>query len=226
VLAEIARNQEAPNNFVTICRTKVTARFSEWAEITSNLFGLEADGNHFSLGCRRTPSTGVEQTSLNRVASGSASFFLGFFLAHEARANDNVCLLLDEPGHSLHQLHSATFQHSSGAVTKTTKLSIQLAPFLVDAKTGLRARKVFVDSDGSTRCVSARPLDTEGNDTKKKVRVLLALRRRVAGAQAAQGSVLVPGQRVSRSTFHRNSYSVHRIRACSQLAPRHDFARV
>jgi hypothetical protein len=197
VLAKIAEAKRTRSILLQSAGTKVTSRFAEWWKQGDYQFRFEADGNHFRIwvaDARRPQEVELEHRSTG------LQWFLSFFLVflHEAKGeHDNCVLLLDEPGHSLHPLAqrdlSAFFEglSESNQIIYTTH-----SPFLVDADRLARARKVFVDRDGSTR-VSGDLLDTEGNDTKKGAGFAIRAALNLAVAEASMGGakpVLVPGR--------------------------------
>lgn len=197
VLAEIAEAKRTRSILLQSAGAKVTGRFAEWWKQGDYHFRFEADGNHFRIwvaDARRPQEVELEHRSTG------LQWFLSFFLVflHEAKGeHDNCVLLLDEPGHSLHPLAqrdlSAFFEglSESNQIIYTTH-----SPFLVDADRLARARKVFVDRDGSTR-VSGDLLDTEGNDTKKGAGFAIRAALNLAVAEASMGGakpVLVPGR--------------------------------
>lgn len=197
VLAEIAEAKRTRSILLQSAGAKVTGRFAEWWKQGDYQFRFEADGNHFRIwvaDARRPQEVELEHRSTG------LQWFLSFFLVflHEAKGEHNNCvLLLDEPGHSLHPLAqrdlSAFFEglSESNQIIYTTH-----SPFLVDADRLARARKVFVDRDGSTR-VSGDLLDTEGNDTKKGAGFAIRAALNLAVAEASMGGakpVLVPGR--------------------------------
>ena len=197
LLGEIAEAKRTRSILLQSAGAKLTSRFAEWWKQGDYQFRFEADGNHFRIwvaDARRPQEVELEHRSTG------LQWFLSFFLVflHEAKGeHDNCVLLLDEPGHSLHPLAqrdlSAFFEGLSenNQIVYTTH-----SPFLVDADRLARARKVFVDRDGSTR-VSSDLLDTEGNDTKKGAGFAIRAALNLSVAEASMGGaqpVLVPGR--------------------------------
>ncbi len=197
MLAQIAEAKRTRSILLQSAGAKVTGRFAEWWKQGDYQFRFEADGNHFRIwvaDARRPQEVELEHRSTG------LQWFLSFFLVflHEAKGeHDNCVLLLDEPGHSLHPLAqrdlSAFFEGLSenNQIVYTTH-----SPFLVDADRLARARKVFVDRDGSTR-VSGDLLDVEGNDTKRGAGFAIRAALNLAVAEASMGGakpVLVPGR--------------------------------
>jgi hypothetical protein len=197
LLAQISEAKRTRSILLQSAGAKLTGRFAEWWKQGDYQFRFEADGNHFRIwvaDARRPQEVELEHRSTG------LQWFLSFFLVflHEAKGeHENCVLLLDEPGHSLHPLAqrdlSAFFEglSESNQIIYTTH-----SPFLVDADRLARARKVFVDRDGSTR-VSGDLLDTEGNDTKKGAGFAIRAALNLAVAEASMGGakpVLVPGK--------------------------------
>jgi hypothetical protein len=105
-------------------------------------------------------------------------------------------LLLDEPGHSLHPLAqrdlSAFFD---GLAADNQILYTTHSPFLVDADRLARARKVYVEADGSTRATGDLLL-SEGSDTLRGAGFAIRAALNMAVAEASMRSaqpVLVQG---------------------------------
>ena len=129
--------------------------------------------------------------------SAGLQWFLSFFLVflHEVRgAHGNCILLLDEPGHSLHPLAqrdlSAFFE---GLAADNQIVYTTHSPFLVDADRLARARKVFVDRDGSTRATGDLLL-AEGTDTLRgagfAVRAALSMAVAEASLQGGRAALV------------------------------------
>jgi hypothetical protein len=197
VLAQIAEAKRTRSILLQSGGAKVTAKFAEWWKQGDYQFRFEADGSHFRIWV--ADSRRPQEVELEHRSTG-LQWFLSFFLVflHEAKGeHDNCVLLLDEPGHSLHPLAqrdlSAFFEGLSehNQIIYTTH-----SPFLVDADRLARARKVFIDRDGSTR-VSGDLLDSEGNDTKRGAGFAIRAALNLAVAEASLGGakpVLVPGR--------------------------------
>ncbi len=185
ILARIAQAKRTRSILLQSAGTKLTERFAEWWKQGDYRFRFEADGNHFRIwvaDARRPQEVELEHRSTG------LQWFLSFFLVflHEARgAHDNCVLLLDEPGHSLHPLAqrdlSAFFD---GLAAANQILYTTHSPFLVDADRLARARKVYVDRDGSTRA-TADLLMAEGTDTQRGAAFAVRAALNMAVAEAS-----------------------------------------
>ncbi len=197
LLAQIAEAKRTRSILLQSAGTKLTERFAEWWKQGDYRFRFEADGNHFRIwvaDARRPQEVELEHRSTG------LQWFLSFFLVflHEARGQHRNCvLLLDEPGHSLHPLAQrdlSAFFDGLGAdnqIIYTTH-----SPFLVDADRLARARKVYVDTDGSTRA-SGNLLQAEGTDTHRGAGFAVRAALNMAVAEASMlgaRPVLVQGQ--------------------------------
>ncbi|SLN10147.1 hypothetical protein ROJ8625_00182 [Roseivivax jejudonensis] len=167
MLARIAEAKRTRSILLQSASTKLTEHFGEWWKQGDYRFRFEADGNHFRIwvaDARRPQEVELENRSTG------LQWFLSFFLVflHESRgAHRNAVLLLDEPGHSLHPLAQRDLSlFFEGLAANNQILYTTHSPFLVGADRLERARKVFVDRDGSTR-VSADLGRDEGTDTKR-----------------------------------------------------------
>lgn len=166
-LAEIAEAKRTRSILLQSASTKLTEHFGQWWKQGDYRFRFEADGNHFRIwvaDARRPQEVELENRSTG------LQWFLSFFLVflHESRgAHRNAVLLLDEPGHSLHPLAQRDLSmFFEGLAADNQILYTTHSPFLVGADRLERARKVFVDRDGSTR-VSGDLGRDEGTDTKR-----------------------------------------------------------
>lgn len=197
ILAKIAEAKRTRSILLQSAGAKLTARFAQWWKQGDYKFRFEADGNHFRIwvaDARRPQEVELEHRSTG------LQWFLSFFLVflHEAQGeHDNCVLLLDEPGHSLHPLAQRDLSSFFEGLSESNQIIYTThSPFLVDADRLARARKVFVDRDGSTR-VSSDLLDTESNDTKKGASFAVRAALNLAVAEASMGGVkpvLVPGR--------------------------------
>jgi hypothetical protein len=197
LLAQISEAKRTRSILLQSAGAKLTSRFAQWWKQGDYQFRFEADGNHFRIWVAdgRRP----QEVELEHRSTG-LQWFLSFFLVflHEAKGeHDNCVLLLDEPGHSLHPLAQRDLSAFFEGLSESNQLIYTThSPFLVDADRLSRARKVFVDRNGSTR-VSGDLLDTEGNDTKKGAGFAIRAALNLAVAEASMGGskpVLVPGR--------------------------------
>lgn len=197
MLAEIAEAKRTRSILLQSAGTKLTERFGEWWLQGDYRFRFEADGNHFRIWVadRRRP----QEVELEHRSTG-LQWFLSFFLVflHEARGQHRNCvLLLDEPGHSLHPLAQRDLSAFFEALAERNQILYTThSPFLIDADRLARARKVFVDRDGSTRA-SGDLLQDEGNDSQRGAGFVVRAALNLAVAEASLGGaqpVLVQGQ--------------------------------
>jgi len=165
-IAEIATKKRDRTILLNSAGTDLTKRFRDWWKQGNYTFEFQADGDHFRIWV--SDSKRPEKVELEDRSSG-LQWFLSFyliFLVESSRDHRGAILLLDEPGLSLHPLAqrdlSAFFENLSGTnqILYTTH-----SPFLVDADTLDRARKVYVGDDGSTKASADL---RRGNDDPRK----------------------------------------------------------
>jgi hypothetical protein len=151
-VAEIATKKRDRTILLNSAGTNLTKKFQDWWKQGNYTFEFQADGDHFRIWV--TDSKRPEKVELEDRSSG-LQWFLSFyliFLVESSRDHRDAILLLDEPGLSLHPLAqrdlSAFFENLSATnqIIYTTH-----SPFLVDADSLDRARKVYVGEDGSTK---------------------------------------------------------------------------
>ncbi len=167
MLAEIALAKRTRSILLQSAGTKLTERFADWWKQGDYRFRFEADGNHFRIwvaDARRPLEVELENRSTG------LQWFLSFFLVflHESGgAHRNAVLLLDEPGHSLHPLAQRDLSAFFDGLAATNQILYTThSPFLVDADRLERARKIFIERDGSTR-VSGDLRAAEGSDSQR-----------------------------------------------------------
>lgn len=147
--------------------TRLTEEFRRWWRQGDYRFRFEADGDHFRIWVAddRRP----EEVELEGRSTG-LQWFLSFylvFLVESEDAHSGCILLLDEPGHSLHPLAQRDLSDFFDGLSKHNQLIYTThSPFLVDADRLDRARKVFVDEDGTSRVTSDLGAD-DGDPTKR-----------------------------------------------------------
>ncbi|MER8772661.1 AAA family ATPase [Mesorhizobium sp. M0960] len=165
-IAEIATKKRDRTILLNSAGTDLTKRFRDWWKQGNYTFEFQADGDHFRIWV--SDSKRPEKVELEDRSSG-LQWFLSFyliFLVESSRDHRDAILLLDEPGLSLHPLAqrdlSAFFENLSGTnqIVYTTH-----SPFLVDADSLDRARKVYVGDDGSTKASADL---RRGNDDPRK----------------------------------------------------------
>jgi hypothetical protein len=151
-IAAIATKKRDRTILLNSAGTDLTKRFRDWWRQGDYTIEFQADGDHFRIWV--SDSKRPEKVELEDRSSG-LQWFLSFyliFLVESSRDHRDAILLLDEPGLSLHPLAqrdlSAFFDNRSetNQIVFTTH-----SPFLVDADSLDRARKVYVGSDGSTK---------------------------------------------------------------------------
>lgn len=165
-IAEIATKKRDRTILLNSAGTDLTKKFRDWWKQGNYTFEFQADGDHFRIWV--SDSKRPEKVELEDRSSG-LQWFLSFyliFLVESRRDHRDAILLLDEPGLSLHPLAqrdlSAFFENLSGTnqILYTTH-----SPFLIDADTLDRARKVYVGDDGSTKASADL---RRGNDDPRK----------------------------------------------------------
>ncbi|NYS26107.1 AAA family ATPase [Rhodobacteraceae bacterium 2376] len=221
LLAQIAQAKRTRSILLQSAGTKLTERFAEWWKQGDYRFRFEADGNHFRIwvaDARRPQEVELEHRSTG------LQWFLSFFLVflHEAKgAHDNCVLLLDEPGHSLHPLAQRDLSvFFDGLGARNQIIYTTHSPFLVDADRLARARKVFIDRDGSTRATDDLLL-AEGSDTRHGAGFAVRAALNLAVAEASMHGtrpVLVQGQVEQAYLAMMKTQCI----AAGAFAPRHD----
>lgn len=130
----------------------LTERFREWWKQGNYRFRFEADGNFFRLWV--SDDKRPEEVELEGRSSG-LQWFLSFYLVFLVESGDthsNSILLLDEPGVALHPLSQRDLsKFFDGLARRNQLLYTTHSPFLVDADRLDRARKVFIDVDGTSK---------------------------------------------------------------------------
>ncbi|MGY6548751.1 MAG: AAA family ATPase [Roseinatronobacter sp.] len=221
MLARIAEAKRTRSILLQSAGTKLTERFAEWWKQGDYRFRFEADGNHFRIWV--SDARRPQEVELEHRSTG-LQWFLSFFLVflHEARgAHKNCMLLLDEPGHALHPLAQRDLSRFfEGLAADNQILYTTHSPFLVDADRLARARKVFVDLDGSTRATGDL-LQAEGTDTQKGAAFAVRAALNMAVAEATMlgaRPVLVQGQIEQSYLSMMKTLSI----ATGKFLPKHD----
>jgi hypothetical protein len=130
----------------------LTQRFGEWWKQGDYSFDFEADGDHFRIWVsdKKRPAK-VELEDRSTGLQWFLSFYL-VFLVESEQEHRNAILLLDEPGLSLHPLAQRDLSAFFEGLAATNQIIYTThSPFLVDADILDRARKVYIDADGSTK---------------------------------------------------------------------------
>ncbi|MFO7759641.1 MAG: AAA family ATPase [Roseovarius sp.] len=155
LMAEIAEAKRTRSILLQSAGMRLGDRFGAWWRVRDCRFRFEADGNNFRIWV--SDSERPQEVELEERSTG-LQWFLSFFLVflHEsAGLHRNAVLLLDEPGLSLHPLAQRDLSTFFDEISKAHQIVYTAhSPFLVDADRLDRARKVFVDKDGSTRVTS------------------------------------------------------------------------
>ena len=221
LLGQIAEAKRTRSILLQSAGTKLTERFAEWWKQGDYRFRFEADGNHFRIWV--ADSRRPQEVELEHRSTG-LQWFLSFFLVflHEARgAHRNCVLLLDEPGHSLHPLAQRDLSLFFDGLGEDNQIVYTThSPFLVDADRLARARKVYVDTDGSTRA-SGNLLQAEGTDTHRGAGFAVRAALNMAVAEASlygARPVLVQGQVEQRYLSLMRTLCI----AAGRFLPRHD----
>jgi energy-coupling factor transporter ATP-binding protein EcfA2 len=151
-VAEVAEKKKQRSILLQSASTLLTKEFRAWWKQGEYRFRFEADGDHFRIWVSddRRP----EEIELEGRSTG-LQWFLSFylvFLVERVDAHEGAILLLDEPGLSLHPLAQRDLSEFFNALSKDNQLLYTChSPFLIDADRLDRARKVYVDKDGTSR---------------------------------------------------------------------------
>lgn len=196
LMADIAEAKRTRSILLQSAGMRLGDRFGAWWRVRDCRFRFEADGNNFRIWV--SDSERPQEVELEERSTG-LQWFLSFFLVflHEsAGLHRNAVLLLDEPGLSLHPLAQRDLSSFFEEISKAHQIVYTAhSPFLVDADRLDRARKVFVDTDGSTRVTSdlCAP-ERGGGEGGAAYAVRSAVNMAVAEASfGGADAVLVPG---------------------------------
>lgn len=166
-IAAIAEKKKQRSILLQSASTLLTGQFRGWWKQGEYRFRFEADGDHFRIWVSddRRP----EEIELEGRSTG-LQWFLSFylvFLVESADAHEGAILLLDEPGISLHPLAQRDLSAFFDGLADTNQLIYTShSPFLVDADRLDRARKVYVDENGTSK-VTADLRAHEGDITQR-----------------------------------------------------------
>jgi energy-coupling factor transporter ATP-binding protein EcfA2 len=165
-IATIATKKRDRTILLNSAGTDLTKKFRDWWKQGGYTFEFQADGDHFRIWV--SDSKRPEKVELEDRSSG-LQWFLSFyliFLVESSRDHRDAILLLDEPGLSLHPLAQRDLSAFFENLSQTNQIIYTThSPFLVDADSLDRARKVYVGSDGSTRASADL---RRGNDDPRK----------------------------------------------------------
>jgi hypothetical protein len=151
-VATISEKKKQRSILLQSASTLLTTQFRSWWKQGEYRFRFEADGDHFRIWV--SDDKRPEEIELEGRSTG-LQWFLSFylvFLVERADAHDDAILLLDEPGLSLHPLAQRDLSAFFDSLAKDNQLLYTChSPFLVDADRLDRARKVYVDVDGTSK---------------------------------------------------------------------------
>jgi len=151
-IADIATKKRDRTILLNSAGTDLTKRFRDWWKQGDYTFEFQADGDHFRIWV--SDSKRPEKVELEDRSSG-LQWFLSFyliFLVESSRDHRDAILLLDEPGLSLHPLAQRDLSTFFESLSQRNQILYTThSPFLVDADSLDRARKVYVGGDGSTK---------------------------------------------------------------------------
>lgn len=154
-VAKIAEAKRTRTILMQSASAKLTEKFMAWWTRGDYRFRLQADGEHFRIWVSddRRPEE-IELEARSTGLQWFLSFFL-VFLVESEEGHKHAILLLDEPGMSLHPLAQRDLSDFFDGLSSTNPLLYPShSPFLVQADRLDRARKVYVDKDGSTKVSS------------------------------------------------------------------------
>jgi energy-coupling factor transporter ATP-binding protein EcfA2 len=151
-ISEIATKKRDRTILLNSAGTDLTKKFRTWWKQGDYTFEFQADGDHFRIWV--SDSKRPEKVELEDRSAG-LQWFLSFyliFLVESSRDHRDSVLLLDEPGLSLHPLAQRDLSAFFEGLARTNQIIYTThSPFLVDADSLDRARKVYVAADGSTK---------------------------------------------------------------------------
>ena len=154
-IAEIAEKKRERSILLQSAGTSLTEKFRNWWKQGDYRFEFQADGNHFRIWVSddRRPEK-IELESRSTGLQWFLSFYL-VFLVESVGEHKEAVLLLDEPGLSLHPLAQRDLSSFFDGLSKSNSiLYTSHSPFLVDADRIDRARKVYIDEDGTTKATA------------------------------------------------------------------------
>ena len=146
---------------------RLTEGFKRFWKQGDYAFDIRADGDHLRIWV--SDSLRPQRIELEGRSAG-LQWFLSFFLVFLVESEEEhkgAILLLDEPGHTLHPAAQHDLSAFFQGLSETNQIIYTThSPFLVDADHIDRARKVFVDSVGTTRVTA--DLGAEGNEAARR----------------------------------------------------------
>jgi len=166
-IAAIAEKKKQRSILLQSASALLTSQFRSWWKQGEYRFRFEADGDHFRIWV--SDDKRPEEIELEGRSTG-LQWFLSFylvFLVESADAHEGAILLLDEPGISLHPLAQRDLSAFFDSLAQTNQLIYTShSPFLVDADRLDRARKVYVDNNGTSK-VTADLRASDGDITQR-----------------------------------------------------------
>jgi hypothetical protein len=151
-IAAIATKKRDRTILLNSAAANLTKSFRDWWKQGNYSFEFQADGDHFRIWV--SDSNRPEKVELEDRSSG-LQWFLSFyliFLVESSRHHRDAILLLDEPGLTLHPLAQRDLVAFFDNLSHTNQIIYTThSPFLVEADSLDRVRKVYVGSDGSTQ---------------------------------------------------------------------------
>jgi hypothetical protein len=180
-IAAIAEKKKQRSILLQSASTLLTREFRAWWKQGEYRFRFEADGDHFRIWV--SDDKRPEEIELEGRSTG-LQWFLSFylvFLVERADAHEGAILLLDEPGLSLHPLAQRDLSEFFDGLAKANQLIYTChSPFLVDADRLERARKVYVDADGTSKVTADLSAGGDGAQRGASYAVYAALGLTVA----------------------------------------------
>lgn len=166
-ISEIAEKKKQRSILLQSASTLLTREFRDWWKQGEYRFRFEADGEHFRIWV--SDDKRPEEIELEGRSTG-LQWFLSFylvFLVERSDAHSGAILLLDEPGLSLHPMAQRDLSTFFNSLSTDNQLIYTChSPFLVDADRLDRVRKVYVDSDGTSKVTSDLRISSEDNGQK------------------------------------------------------------
>lgn len=166
-VAEIAEKKKQRSILLQSGSTMLTTEFRSWWKQGEYRFRFEADGDHFRIWVSDDKRS--EEIELEGRSTG-LQWFLSFylvFLVERVDAHEGAILLLDEPGLSLDPLAQRDLSEFFQGLSKDNQLLYTShSPFLIDADRLDRARKVYVDTDGTSKVTP--DLSATGGDAMQR----------------------------------------------------------
>jgi len=143
---------------------RLTTEFRKFWKQGEYTFEIRADGTLLRIWV--SDSIRPQKIELEGRSAG-LQWFLSFFLVFLVESDGehkNAVLLLDEPGLSLHPIAQLDLSAFFAGLAETNQLLYTThSPFLLDYDNLARARKVYVDSAGTSRVTSDLGMERDGS---------------------------------------------------------------